>query len=492
METNELAYAGIARQAELVARGEVSARELTELYLGRIERLDPQLNAFRVVFREKALLEADQADARRRAAAESGVGADARPLLGVPIAVKDNIDVAGEITTNGTRAQETPAAADAEIVGRVRAAGAIVIGKTNMPELGALPWTESPTWGLTRNPWNREHTPGGSSGGSAAAVAAGLVGAALGTDGGGSIRYPAAYCGLFGLKSQRGRLPLAPNVDANHGLTVSGVLTRSVIDTALFYDVASEGSRDPGSPDVPRSSFLAAIQAVAGPVGGASGHSHLEPGVLSVGVCTNLPPSPLTRLHHDNEAAVQETAELLRTLGHRVEECELEHGPLAPPPEFNVRFMAGLHDEAQALDHPERLERRMRAASNLGALFEPLVVRWARGRESQYAQRINDPFIEHDVLLLPVTPGPPPKIGACEGRGLIWTLIAASATVPYAAPWNVTGQPAAAVPAGFGSGGLPRAVQLVGRPNDEATLMTLAAQIEAARPWAQSRPPGFA
>jgi len=190
---------------------------------------------------------------------------------------------------------------------------------------------------------------------------------------------------------------------------------------------------------------------------------------------------------------VQETAELLRTLGHRVEHCELDHGPIAPPPEFAVRFMAGVHDDAEMLDHPERLERRMRAVSRIGGFYETAgVVRWARGRESRYAQRMNDPFIEHDVILTPVTPAPAPRIGACEGRGWLTTLAIAASTVPYLAPWNVTGQPAASVPAGFGSGGLPRAVQLVGRANDESTLIALASQIEAARPWGQSRPPGFA
>ena len=144
-------------------------------------------------------MEADQADARRAAG-------DRRPLLGVPIAVKDEFDVAGELTTFGTNAYGEPAREDSEIVRRARAAGAVVIGKTHMPELGAFPWTESPTWGVTHNPWNQEHSPGGSSGGSAAAVAAGLVGAAFAGDGGGSIRFPAAYCGLFGLKTQaRGR-----------------------------------------------------------------------------------------------------------------------------------------------------------------------------------------------------------------------------------------------------------------------------------------------
>ena len=184
MDAADLAYAGIARQAELIAAGEVSSRELVDLYLERIARYEPQ--AERVPRRVRRARAAGGRPGRRPARRRS----EQRPLLGVPIAVKDEIDVAGEVTTFGTNAYGEPAREDAEIVRRVRAAGAIVIGKTHMPELGAFPWTESPTWGVTRNPWELQHSPGGSSGGSAAAVAAGLVGAALAGDGGGSIRFP--------------------------------------------------------------------------------------------------------------------------------------------------------------------------------------------------------------------------------------------------------------------------------------------------------------
>jgi amidase len=469
MDATDLAYAGIAKQAELIAAGEVSSRELVDVYLERIERFNPALNAFRVVFEERARMEADQADARRGAGNE-------RPLLGVPIAVKDEQDVAGELTTFGTNAYGELAKADSEIVRRARAAGAIVIGKTPMPELGAFPWTESPTWGVTRNPWELQHSPGGSSGGSAAAVAAGLVGAALAGDGGGSIRIPSAFCGLFGCKTQWGRVPLAPQVGVWHGLVVYGVLTRSVRDSALFYDAIADGPADPDTPEVPPSSLLDALG---------------QTGPLKIAVASNLPPSPLTKLDQENRAALEQTAVLLRSLGHEVHEHEVDHGRLAPAAEFTVVYLRSVHETVAALAHPERVERRIGALARIGGMIPQGVLDWALGRRAQYTARLNEPLADHDVLLTPVTPAPAPKIGAREGRGWLRTSLEASATVPYVACWNFTGQPACSVPAGFDADGLPRAVQLVGRPNDEATLVALAAQIEAARPWAQDRPPGF-
>ncbi|HSD80651.1 MAG TPA: amidase family protein, partial [Solirubrobacteraceae bacterium] len=208
MDATELAFAGAARQARLVAGGEVSARELAEAVLGRIERLDGELNAFRVVFAERALMEADLADARRRAGEE-------RPLLGVPVAIKDDADLAGEITGFGTAAHGAPPRRDSDVVAHLRSAGAVVVGKTNVPELTIWPFTETLTYGATRNPWALDRTPGGSSGGSAAAVAAGFCGVALGSDGAGSIRIPAAFCGVFGVKPDRDRISMGPDhVDA--------------------------------------------------------------------------------------------------------------------------------------------------------------------------------------------------------------------------------------------------------------------------------------
>ena len=480
MDATDLAFAGIGRQAELIAAGEISSRELVELYLERIARLDPLLNAFRVVLAERARAEADQADARRRAGGE-------RPLLGVPIAVKDDIDLAGEVTGLGTNAYGEPATKDAEIVRRVRAAGAVVIGKTNVPELCSFPWTESPTWGVTRNPWALERTPGGSSGGTAAAVAAGLVGAGLGSDAGGSIRYSGRL-----LRSVRAEDPArAAAVGAERGRLAGPVGQRRAHalgrrQRAVLRRDRRRAEPDPGAPSLPRSSFLDAVA----PRAGAAREAH-APRALRIAVASRLPPSPLTRLHPDNRAALAETAARLRRLGHEVNERELDHGPLAPPPEFTVRYLRSRHEEAAALAHPGRLERRMRAIARLGGLLSPRAVAWARGREAGYAARLNEALIDHDVLLTPVTPARPPMLGVCEGRGWLWTSIIAAATVPYLACWNLTGQPACSVPAGFAPDGLPRAVQLVGRPNDEATLCSLAAQLEAEGSPCDSRPTGF-
>jgi amidase len=470
MDPVELAYAGIARQAELIAAGEVSSRELVDLYLERIARLNPSLNAFRVVFDQRARLEAEQADARR------GAGAG-RPLLGVPIAVKDDIDVAGELTARGTNATAGPAPADAEVVRRLREAGALIIGKTNVPELTIWPFTETATFGATRNPWDEQRAPGGSSGGSAAAVAAGLVGAALGSDGAGSIRIPAAWCGLFGLKPQRGRVSLAPRARAWHGLSVNGVLTRRVADTALFHDVASgaiEIDEDRAPP--PAVPFA---QSAATP-----------PGRLRIAYSTRIPPGVVTRLDEDAARALQETAELLRSLGHEVSEQDPDYG-LGGIPAVLARYLRGIHDDAGAVAHPERLERRTRGMARIGGLIPPALLQRALANETEIARTLNRVLEDHDVLLTPTTAKPPPRVGQLEGRGALWTLNAVAGMVPFNGVWNVTGQPAASVPAGFGSDGLPRGVQMVGRPNDEATLLSLAAQIEAERPWAHLRPPAY-
>jgi amidase len=305
-------------------------------------------------------------------------------------------------------------------------------------------------------------------------VAAGLVGAALGSDGAGSIRIPAAWCGLFGLKPQRGRVSMAPRARGWYGLSVNGVLTRRVADTALFHDVAS-GAIDldadkPPAPAVPFSQSAATV-----------------PGRLQIAFSTRVPTGVIARLDADAERALGETVELLRSLGHEVSERDPDYG-LGTLSALIPRYLRGISDDARALPHPERLERRTRGMARLGALIPPASLARVLAGEAELTRRLNAVFEDHDVLLTPATASPPPRIGRLEGRGALWTLNAVAGWVPYNGIWNVTGQPAASVPAGFGSDGLPRGVQLVGRPNDEATLLSLAAQLEAERPWAQRRP----
>ena len=281
----EVAFAGVTGQAALLADGALRAPELLEICLRRIARLDGDLGAFRTVLADAARREATAAQAAR----ETG---DDRPLLGVPVAVKDNTDVAGVATRHGTRSPELPAAADAELVRRLRAAGMVVIGTTTMPELALFPFTESPATGVTRNPWDRTRTPGGSSGGSAVAVAAGMVPAATASDGGGSIRIPAACCGLVGLKPTRNLVPLTPEDGHWHGLSHAGVLTRTVRDSAVLLDVLADG---PGR-------LRAALDN--------------DLGRLRIG-WTDRTGTP-GRVAPAERAALSSTLELLRSLGHSV------------------------------------------------------------------------------------------------------------------------------------------------------------------------------
>ena len=459
MDATELAYAGAAVQARMISAGEVSAREVVQASLDRVARLDPRLNAFRVVLAERALMEADQADGRR------GAG-ETRPLLGVPVAVKDDVDVAGEVTALGTAAHGGPAAADCEAVRRLRSAGAIVVGKTNVPELMMWPFTETLTFGATRNPWSLGHTPGGSSGGSGAAAAAGLCGVALGSDGAGSIRIPAAFCGLFGIKPQRGRVPTAPKVDSWQGLNHLGPLARTVADAALFLDATADG--------VPDGGYVAAASRL--------------PGRLRVAVCSNLPPGVIARLGAPQRAALDAMANLLGSLGHEVSERSIDYGP-ALFPSILTRHMRGIRDDLATVPHPERLEPRTRAMGRLAGLLPDGALARARAAEAGISARINTIFDHADVVLAPGPAGPPFRVGAFHGHGALWTINGSEARVPYYGAFNVTGQPAASIPAGFDDDGLPLAVQLVGRPDDEATLLALSTQVEMARPWADQRPP---
>ncbi|MDX6595742.1 MAG: amidase [Solirubrobacterales bacterium] len=463
----EIAFAGAARQAEMVRAGEVSPTELVRLHLGRIERLDPQLNSFRVVLAERALLEAEQAEARLK-------GGDERPLLGVPIALKDSTDLAGELTTLGTDGFPDPAAADSEMVRRLREAGAIVVGKTLLPELAICGFTESATFGVTRNPWDSQRTPGGSSGGSAAAVAAGLVPIASASDGAGSIRIPAACCGLFGLKPQHGRISLAPHREHWNGLSVDGCVSRTVADTALWLDVTSGGSEEPGAPAPPQRPFAEAART--------------PPGKLRIAYSTAAPraaaPPTVSDVAKD---VVAETAGVLRSLGHETAQQDPDWGMIGN--NSVPRYLRGAAEDVANVPRPERLERRTRGFGRLGGLIPDKVFEQARRAAATDAARVNAIFDSHDVLMTPVMGGTALPVRRWEGRGALWTVLGMSRFYPYCIPWNHLGNPSMAVPSGFAADGMPLSVQIVGRPGDEATLLSLAAQLEAERPWADKRPP---
>lgn len=462
-----LAFAGVARQAELISNGEISSRELVELYLHRIQRFDGWLNAMRVVYWDEVLAEADEAD-ERRARGEGG------PLNGVPIAVKDRFDVAGDVTTFGTVAHGPPARRDSEIVRRLRAAGAPILGKTQLPELAIWGMTESRGFGVTRNPWEPDHTPGGSSGGSAAAVAAGMAPATAGSDSAGSLRAPAAACHLFGLKPQRGRISLMPEPEHWYGLSCAGCLTRSVQDTALFLDaVAGPAPGDRDVADPPDRPYAEAART--------------PPGRLRIALSVK-PPIPAS-VKQPNERATRDLGELLRSLGHTVEEADPDYGNLASL--LAPRFLRGLHDQASSMPHPERLERRSRVLGRIGWAMPRLAATGAREREPAHRRRVFAIFDDYDLVLTPTAARPPAEIMAIEGHGAPRALNRQWRHLPFSGVWNALGNPAASVPAAITKRGLPIGAQLVAPPNGEGTILSLAAQLEAETGWPERVPPGF-
>ncbi|MFF0215409.1 amidase [Streptomyces vinaceus] len=457
---------GLVETARALAEGSARARRLTEEALERIAAAQPVLNAFRIVRTEAALAEADAAD-RRLAAGER------LPLLGVPVAVKDDMDVAGEPTAFGCAGEFPPKTADSEAVRRLRAAGAIVIGKTQTPELGQWPCTEGPAFGDTRNPWNPSYTPGGSSGGSAAAVAAGLVPAALGSDGAGSVRIPAAWTHLVGVKPQRGRISTWPEPESFHGLTVNGVLARSVADAALLLDaVSGQHPQDRHRP----AARVSAVEAVRRPPGRL--RIALSFGMAFTGTPKSLDP--------EVRSAVERLAGRLESLGHEVVPEDPRYGRIGLT--FVPRATGGVRDWASRVPDPGLLDPRTHGAMRTGRILGGLPLRASRRAETLLRRRIGEIFGRFDVVLTPTTATPPLRIGALAGLGAMATDRAMIAACPYAWTWNVLGWPGVNVPAGFTSGGLPLGAQLLGPADSEPLLLSLAAQVEAAEAWTSHRP----
>ena len=456
----DTAFAGPGALAALVRSRAVSPRELVELAVARIEALDPQLNAFRVTLAEQALAEAD-------ALAELD-----GPLAGVPIAVKDETALVGQVATRGTRSPEPRAPHDAEAIRRLRAAGAIPVGITNVPELMIFPWTASDANGITRNPWDPSRTSGGSSGGSAAAVAAGLIPAATAADGGGSIRIPAACCGLVGMKPTRGRV----SGDGGWlGLAVTGALARTVTDSALLLDVmrgALPGDRY--AAPAPAGSY---VEAAAQP-----------PGRLRIAISRRLPPGLLGRVSADQRQAWERTARLLESLGHDVIERDPAYG--SAQVQFLQTWLRAVYEESLTLRDRSRLERSTRQMAAAGRYLVPP---WRRdrvlGARPGASAAIRSLWEDCDVLLTPTLARTAIDAEGGYGRAAPVAIDIAGRFTPFTPVVNLTGQPAVSLPAGPASDGLPLSVQLIGRLGAEDVLYSLAGQIESATPWAQRRPP---
>ena len=458
MDLADLSAADLVRRT---ASGEVAVADVVEASLQRIDRRNPGVNAFSVVLADRARADAARLDANRSAGEQVG------PLHGVPVAIKEEIDVAGCVTTFGGRGNSTPAAEDGEVVRRLRQAGAVVVGKTRMPEFGQWPFTESVDGGITRNPWDRTRTPGGSSGGTAVAVALGMVPVGIGGDGGGSIRIPSACCGLFGLKPTRGRVTTHPMPHLWWSLGTTGPLTRTVLDSALVYDVIRGNTADDlfTAPE-PSTSFIAA--------------AGFDPGRLRIGWTTG-PVARGVRAVPEHVAAVQETARVLAGLGHDVREVQPDFPDTTLA--FIGQFLGGVSAEADAVEHPELLEPRTRLVLQLGRPVSRGLVDKAMAAGERAAERANRVFSEVDVLLTPTIPDRPRHVGLLSGTRPVRVGAASTRMIGFTALWNVTGNPAASVPAGLGADGLPLAVQLVGRMGDEPTLLRVAAQLERTRPW---------
>src|SRR5262245_49146405 len=349
----------ITNQLYQLAAGTVTSDHLVRRSLDAIDASQSTLNAFRVVLHERALADAAEAD-RKRAAGEQ------LPLLGIPIAVKDDVDVAGVPTRFGAGGYVPKAHQDAEVVRRLRAAGAVIVGKTNTCELGQWPFTSGPTFGHTRNPWSSEHTPGGSSGGSAAAVAAGLVAAAIGSDGAGSVRIPAAWTHLVGIKPQRGRISTWPLPEAFNGISVYGVLARTVPDAALVLDAVSgnvEG--DLHKPPPVR----------------VSDHVGVAPGPLRVALALRFPYTGFhAKLHPEIETAVRSVASQLELLGHTIMAGDPTYG-LRLWLNFLARSTPGLLDWADRVGDGVTLDQRTETNMQLGRMMSRRALRWARRSE---------------------------------------------------------------------------------------------------------------
>jgi amidase len=440
--------------AAAVRAGTVTASDLARVALDRIARRDGDVGAFQVVRRDAAVREAEAVDARVADGEEL-------PLAGVPVAIKDNVPVAGEPMRDGSAATDgSPQPRDHEVVARLRAAGAVVVGITRVPELCVFGTTDS-VYGVTRNPWALERTPGGSSGGSAAAVAAGIVPVAHGNDGMGSLRIPAACTGLVGIKPGMGVVPCDLGATDWYGLSENGALATTVADAALMLSVLAA---DPSLAHVP--------DAADGPP-------------LRIAVSTRPPLTGLT-VDREHVRALFASAAVLLHGGHEVERFDPRYTNGAAIAAF-VRWFAGTAADAEGLD-PELLEPRVRRHAALGRLAVERGL-LSDGMRDQWREQALSLLSTFDVLMSPVLAQPPVAARRWGRESWQANMAAGIRYAPFSAAWNVAGFPAMSVPAGVHpTAGTPLSVQLVARPGRESTLLSLAASLEKLRPWQRVAP----
>jgi amidase len=476
MNSTDLAFTPALEQARLLRTKEVSPLDLVELYLKRIEQLDGKLGSYVTVAAEQAI-----ADALAKTEALADNPDDLPPLFGIPIAIKDLNPVAGIPCAFGIKLLKNRIAEEDDgIVRRIKQAGCIILGKTATSELATLPYTEPDGFPPARNPWNLDYTPGGSSGGAAAAVAAGLCSIAQGSDGGGSIRGPAFCCGLVGVKPARGRVTMSPFGDRLAGAAINGPMGRTIADAAVLLDAMSGYvAGDPYWLPDPEPSFLAATQR--------------DCDRLRIAFATAV--APIGEADPICKQAVLDTVQLLESLGHSVEPMSLDLSDLIEP--FTIVWQAVVDEAGASVLELLRGEVRLPEFS-MGKMNRWLFRRSRRCSVGKYlravstmqkiSRRIVALFDTADVLVLPTYMHPTIRVGEWKTLPPAATLEKIIQWIAPCPPFNASGQPAIAIPTGFAPNGLPIGVQLVGRPAAESTLLTLATQLETANPRNQHRP----
>ncbi|MEL6930403.1 MAG: amidase [Cyanobacteria bacterium J06600_6] len=462
-----LAFSSALEQAQLIRERQVTPLELTTMYLERIAKYDDQIGSFNYVARESAIADAQQKTAQLESTLEINA---LPPFFGVPIAIKDLKLVADMPISYGVPAlKEKIATADEEIVSKIKQAGFVILGKTATSQLGSFPYTEPEGFPPTRNPWNLDYTPGGSSGGSSAAVAAGFCAIALGGDAGGSIRGPAACCGLVGIKPSRGRISFAPVGDRLSGLGTHGILTRTVADAAAFLDLASGYTvGDPYWLEQPEVSFFDSTK-------------QSLPS-LKIGYLTSI--LPVGEPAPECQQGVMQIVERLTSMGHQTIPQAIDLTSLIEP--FKIVWSSAVSAAGVPPQALSRMNQWVMSQSGTAGEYLQAVTQM-----QIFARQLVGLLAQFDVLVAPTYMHPAIKIGEWQDLSPEQTLEQIINWILPCPPFNVTGQPVINIPAGRDRHGVPFGVQLVGKLSDEATVITLAAQLEQAQPWSQLKPDRF-